>query len=64
MLGIELDAPQPNLVKAALASGLLINVTHDTVVRLLPPLILTDAQADEIVDRVVALIKDPAPGVS
>jgi acetylornithine/N-succinyldiaminopimelate aminotransferase len=64
MLGIELDSPQPNLVKAALASGLLINVTHDTVVRLLPPLILTDAQADEIVDRVVALIKDPAPGVS
>ena len=64
MLGIELDAPQPNLVKAALASGLLINVTQDTVVRLLPPLILTDAQADEIVDRVVALIKDPAPGVS
>jgi len=64
MLGIELDAPQPDLVKAALASGLLINVTHDTVVRLLPPLILTDAQADEIVDRVVALIKDPAPGVS
>ena len=56
MLGIELDAPQPDLVKAALASGLLINVTHDTVVRLLPPLILTDAQADEIVDRVVALI--------
>ena len=64
MLGIELDAPQPNLVKAALAAGLLINVTHDTVVRLLPPLILTDAQADEIVERVVALIKDPTTGAS
>ena len=64
MLGIELDSPQPNLVKAALASGLLINITHDTVVRLLPPLILSDAQADEIVDRVVALIKDPIPGAS
>jgi acetylornithine/N-succinyldiaminopimelate aminotransferase len=64
MIGIELDSPQPNLVKAALASGLLINVTHDTVVRLLPPLILTDAQADEIVERVVALIKDPVTGAS
>ncbi|HET6473880.1 MAG TPA: aspartate aminotransferase family protein [Pseudomonadales bacterium] len=61
MLGIELDAPQPNLVKAALASGLLINVTHERVVRLLPPLILTDDQADEIVRRVVTLIKDVAP---
>jgi acetylornithine aminotransferase len=64
MIGIELDAPQPNLVKTALASGLLINVTHDTVIRLLPPLILTDAQADEIVERVVALIKDPVTGAS
>jgi len=61
MLGIELDAPQPNLVKAALASGLLINVTHERVVRLLPPLILTDDQADEIVRRVVTLIKDAPP---
>jgi acetylornithine/N-succinyldiaminopimelate aminotransferase len=64
MLGIELNAPAPNLVKAALADGLLINVTHDTVVRLLPPLILTDSQADEIVARVSALIKDPASGPS
>ena len=64
MLGIELNAPAPNLVKAALADGLLINVTHDTVVRLLPPLILTDSQADEIVARVSALIKDPASGLS
>ncbi len=64
MLGIELNAPAPNLVKAALAEGLLINVTHDTVIRLLPPLILTDSQADEIVARVCALIKDPASGPS
>jgi acetylornithine aminotransferase len=59
LLGIELDSPQPNLVKAALATGLLINVTQERVIRLLPPLILTDEQADEIVQRVVALIKDP-----
>ena len=42
MLGIELDSPQPHLVKAALATGLLINVTHERVIRLLPPLILSD----------------------
>ncbi len=64
MLGIELDSPQPNLVKAALAAGLLINVTRDCVVRLLPPLILTDAQADELVARVVAVIKDSTAGAS
>ncbi len=64
MLGIELDSPQPHLVKAALASGLLINVTHERVIRLLPPLILTDEQADEIVDRIVALIKEPVPGAA
>ena len=34
------------------------------MIRLLPPLILSDEQADEIVDRVVALIKDPVPGAS
>jgi acetylornithine aminotransferase len=64
MLGIELDSPQPHLVKAALASGLLLNVTHERVIRLLPPLILTDEQADEIVDRIVALIKEPVPGAA
>jgi acetylornithine aminotransferase len=42
----------------------LLNVTHDTVIRLLPPLILTDSQADEIVARVVALIKDPVSGAT
>jgi len=64
MLGIELDAPCPNLVKQALAAGLLVNVTHDSVIRLLPPLILSDEQADAIVAGVVKLIKDPAPGAS
>jgi acetylornithine/N-succinyldiaminopimelate aminotransferase len=64
MLGIELDAPCPNFVKQALAAGLLVNVTHDTVIRLLPPLILSDDQADAIVAGVIKLIKDPAPGAS
>ncbi|MGE0858778.1 MAG: acetylornithine transaminase [Gammaproteobacteria bacterium] len=58
MLGIELDRGCYDLVKTALAEGLLINVTADKVVRLLPPLILTDAEADEVVLRVARLIND------
>jgi acetylornithine aminotransferase len=56
MLGIELDRACGDLVKRALASGLLINVTAERVVRLLPPLILSDAEAAEVVERVAALI--------
>lgn len=57
MIGIELDADCPDLVARALDAGLLINVTGGRVVRLLPPLVLTDAQADELVDRTCALIE-------
>ena len=58
MLGIELDRPCAELMQRALDRKLLINVTADTVVRLLPPLILTDAQADEIVAEVSQLIRE------
>ncbi len=58
MLGIELAVPCAELVVKALDVGLLINVTAGNVVRLLPPLILTDAQADDIVARVNTLILD------
>jgi acetylornithine aminotransferase len=58
MFGIELSAPCPNLVRQALDRGLLINVTHERVVRLLPPLILSDAEADAIVDQVATLIRE------
>lgn len=57
MLGIALDRPCADLVKEALAAGLLINVTADRVVRLLPPLILSDAEADQVVNRVSELIE-------
>ncbi|HEY9198973.1 MAG TPA: acetylornithine transaminase [Gammaproteobacteria bacterium] len=56
MLAVELDRPCAELVKQALARGLLINVTAEKVVRLLPPLILSDAQADRIVADVSQLI--------
>ena len=57
MIGIELDRPCSELVKLALDEGMLINVTHDTVVRLLPPLVFTDEDSAELVDRLSKLIK-------
>ena len=56
MIGIELDRPCGELVKRALEQGLLINVTAERVVRLLPPLILSDAEADQIIRQVCDLI--------
>ena len=57
LLGIELDRPCADLVKRGFEAGLLINVTADTVVRLLPPLNLKDAEAEQLVDGVSALIR-------
>lgn len=58
MIGIELDRPCGDLVGAALMlGGLLINVTTDNVIRLLPPLILSDEQADELTATLSGLIK-------
>lgn len=56
MIGIELDQPCGDLVKLALERGLLINVTAERVVRLLPPLILTEDQARLLVDELSKLI--------
>ena len=47
MWGLELDRPAAPVVEAALERGLLINRTADTVVRLLPPYVITDAEIDE-----------------
>lgn len=57
MFGIELVHPCPELVPLAKTQGLLINVTAERVIRLLPPLILTDEEADYLVDKVTRLIK-------
>ncbi len=57
MVGIELDRPCTELVGRALQQGLLLNVTHDTVVRLLPPLIINDDETAELVRRLTQLIK-------
>ncbi len=58
MIGIELDRPCGELVGHALKEGLLINVTADKVVRLLPPLVLSDDQADQLVEGLSLLIRN------
>lgn len=57
MIGIELDRPCGDLVKMALADKILINVTADKVVRLLPPLVMSEAEAKELVKRLSVVIK-------
>jgi acetylornithine aminotransferase len=56
LIGIELDRPCKELVQQALAQKLLINVTADKVIRLLPPLIVDKPQADSIIDTVTQLV--------
>ena len=57
MIGIELDRPCADLVQQAADAGLLINVTAEKVVRLLPPLTLDDAEGDELVATLAPLIR-------
>jgi acetylornithine aminotransferase len=57
MIGIELDRSCGDLVKLALDAGLLINVTMDTVVRLLPPLIMNESEARQLLSILVPLVR-------
>jgi len=58
MIGIELDRSCGELVKRALAQGLLINVTSDKVIRLVPPLIMNAQEAQQLVAGVVSLVQE------
>lgn len=58
MIGIQLDRPCADLVKRALDQKLLINVTAENVVRLLPPLIMNQSEAEQLVQRLVPLIRE------
>ncbi|HEY8050119.1 MAG TPA: aspartate aminotransferase family protein [Ramlibacter sp.] len=57
MIGIELAKPCGVLTQRACDNGLLISVTADNVIRIVPSLILTEAEADEIVARLVPVVK-------
>lgn len=58
LIGIELEHPCGELVLRALEQGLLINVTADKVIRLLPPLIMSDKEAGQLVQTLSTLIRD------
>jgi acetylornithine aminotransferase len=57
MIGVELDRPCGELVGKALDAGLVINVTADNVIRMLPPLIMSEAEGRDVVERLVPLVK-------
>ena len=58
MIGVELTKPCKSLYTEALRHGLVINVTADSVIRLLPPMIMTDQEAQQVVSILAPLIKD------
>lgn len=58
MIGIELDRPCTTLPAKALEKGLLVNVTNEKIIRLLPPLIIDDAQIDFLTTTLSTLIQE------
>ena len=64
MIGIELSEPVPDLVARALQAHLLINVTQERVVRLLPPLVMSDEEADLLCERLIPLLAEAAGGTA
>jgi acetylornithine/N-succinyldiaminopimelate aminotransferase len=58
MIGMELSRPCVDLVRQALEKGLLINVTSDKVVRLLPPLVIKRAEAEQVVSTLSSIVKE------
>ena len=58
MIGIELTVPGKPLFKAAMDKGLIINITADCVIRLLPPMVMSKEEAQQVVDILAPLISD------
>ena len=61
MIGVELTVPGKQLVLDAMAEGLLINCTHDVVLRFLPPYILTEKEVDSAVKTLSRLFAKQKP---
>ena len=57
MIGVELDRPCGDIVRMALEAGLVVNVTADRVIRVLPPLVMSEAEGREVVERLLPLVK-------
>ena len=64
MVGVEMVHPCAELVAMALQRGLLINVTAEQVVRLLPPIIISEQEVDELADGLCKLVRDWSAGVA
>jgi len=58
MIGVELDRPCGELVAVARDAGVLINVTADTVIRLVPPLVYGAAEVDALVAAVSGIVRN------
>jgi len=58
MWGLDLTVDAGPIVPAGLARGVIVNRTADTVVRLLPPLVITEAEVDEGLDRLASALDD------
>ena len=56
MIGIELDRPVNDIKAIGLANGIVFNITADTVIRLLPPLIINEEEIEELVHRLTQTI--------
>jgi acetylornithine/N-succinyldiaminopimelate aminotransferase len=57
MIGVELERPCGELVGRALEAGLVLNVTSENVVRMLPPLVMSEAEAQQVVDRLAPILR-------
>jgi acetylornithine aminotransferase len=58
MIGVELDRPCGEIVKTALARGLVTNVTADNVIRILPSLVMNDVEGRQVVERLAPIVKE------
>lgn len=61
MIGVELDMPGKQIVLDAMEEGLLINCTHETVLRMLPPYILTEQDTDRAIAGLTRILKKAKP---
>jgi acetylornithine/N-succinyldiaminopimelate aminotransferase len=58
MIGLELDRPCGEIVNTALARGLVVNVTADSVIRILPPLVMSGAEGRQVVERLAPIVRE------
>jgi acetylornithine/succinyldiaminopimelate/putrescine aminotransferase len=63
MIGVETEFPCKHFVQMGMEQGLLFNVTHDTVVRMLPPYILSEKEADRALKGLARIFRKAKPAL-